>query len=676
MAISEQDKALIRANKLRSLIEYHRKQYHENDEPELSDEAYDSLIEELRLLEDKYKELKDEDSPTVRVGGDILPHFEKVEHKVRQWSFDNAFSVDDLKRWEERISRYLKKEDVAFDGIEYSIEHKIDGLKVILEYENGEFVRGATRGDGVIGENITHNLRTIESIPLKLNKKVDIVVVGEAWLSHSELKRINSERKKVGEQVFANTRNAAAGTLRQLDPQVSAKRKLSSFIYDIERLSPLKESILNPKTQIKELELLKELGFRTNPNYMLAKSIDDIDEYYKKWLKRREKEDYEMDGLAIKVNDISLQGALGHTGKAPRFAIAYKFPAEQVTTTVENIALQVGRTGVLTPVAHLAPVRVSGAIVSRATLHNEDEIKRLDVRIGDTVIIQRAGDVIPDIVKVLVELRSGDEKPYKFPKKVPQCGGDGSIERLKGQAAWRCVSKESFAQRSRKFHHFVSKKAINIVGLGEQVVDLLIEEGLVTSYDDIFTLRQGDFSALPGFKDKSVENLLSAIENAKSTTLARFIIGLSIDQVGEETAHDLVEHFTSLDRIMSATKVELSEIDGIGNVVGSSIYSWFKDKENKKLVKNLLKHIKFEVVEKEGDALLGSTFVLTGTLSSFSRDEASERIRALGGSVSSSVSNATSYVVAGENPGSKLKQATELGVKVLSEEEFIALISS
>jgi|TARA_Y100000310_G_scaffold342002_1_gene443274 DNA ligase (NAD+) len=651
-------------------------QYHELDKPEITDEAYDSLVEELRELEDKNPELKDGMSPTVRVGGEPATHFKKVEHKVRQWSFDNAFSNEDILKWEERIKRYLDKEGVSYSKIDYSVEHKIDGLKIILEYKNGVFIRGATRGDGIVGEDITHNLKTIESVPLKLNKKIDIIVVGEAWLQHSELSRINKEREKNSEQVFANTRNAAAGTLRQLDPKIAAERRLSSFIYDIELLEIKSEEIDEPKTQIDELKLLKKLGFSTNPNFKRCESIDSIEKYYKKWIKKREKEEYEMDGLAVKVNDLLLQRALGHTGKAPRFSIAYKFPAEQVTTVVEDISLQVGRTGVITPVAHLKPVRVSGATVSRATLHNEDEIKRLDVRVGDTVIIQRAGDVIPDIVEVVKELRGGSEKAYIFPRKVPECGGDGSIERVPGQAAWRCVSKDSFAQKRRKFHHFVSKKALNIDGLGPQIVDLLLEEGLINSYDDIFTLKEGALLQLPGFKEKSVENLLDSIQESKDTTLPRFIIGLSIEQVGEETAHDLAGHFGSLESIMKASEEELAGIEGIGDVVGKSISSWFKNNSNKNIVDKLLKYVSIEKIKKTGSSLSDKTFVLTGTLESLSRDEASEKIRSLGGNLSSSVSSSTDYVVVGRSPGLKFDTAKELRVETISENEFIALISS
>jgi len=666
-----------RATQLRKSIDTHRKLYHESDAPEISDEAYDSLVLELEQLEEKYPSLRDDESPTVRVGGAPLEGFVKVTHTVRQWSFDNAFSVEDIYAWEERIRRYLDREGGgAPKEIEYTCEHKIDGLKVILEYEKGVFVRGATRGDGVIGEDITENLKTIEAIPLSLKKKVDIIAVGEAWLSHSEFKRINKERQASGEEVFANPRNAAAGSLRQLDPKIAASRKLQNFAYDIDYLNGAGPDVYEPQTQEEELELLETLGFSVNPHRVRAENIEAVLAFYEKWKQKRDSQEYEMDGIAIKVNSLALQNELGYTGKAPRYAIAYKFPAEQVTTTVEDIQLQVGRTGVLTPVAHLAPVRVGGVMVSRATLHNEDEIKRLDVRIGDTVIIERAGDVIPDIVSVVKELRTGKEKVFHFPKTVPECGGDGSIERVPGTAAWRCVAKDSGVQHERKIHHFVSKKALNIEGLGPQIVDQLIEAGLISSFDDIFSLKRGDILALPGFKEKATENLLEAIDSARTTPLPRLLVGLSIPQVGEETARDLAEHFGTLDEIMSASFEALSNIEGVGDVVARSIREWFDDSSNKKLISRLRKEITIQEVERKAGPLSGKRFVLTGVLESLSRDEAAEKIRALGGSVSSSVSKQTDYVVYGDRPGSKYEKALALKVPTLTERDFIALLSS
>jgi len=657
-----------RYKKLQKLVAHHQSLYHEKDAPVISDEAYDSLIRELIEIEERHPELKKKESPTDRVGGKPLEHFVKAKHKVRQYSLDNVFSFDELVKWEEKALRILDKGGVK-ERPKYVAELKIDGLKIVLTYRGGKFFRAVTRGDGITGEDATSNVKTIRSIPLEINKKGEVIVSGEIWMPHSEFKRVNLERKKKGEPEFANPRNSTAGTIRQLDPKVTASRKLSSFIYDLE---------LPDLSQEDELKELKKLGFNTNLHSKLFNSIQEIEDYYKKWSKRKGKEDYGVDGLVIKVNQRNLQNILGYTGKSPRFAVAYKFPAEQTTTTVENIILQVGRTGVITPVAQLSPVFIDGSTVSRATLHNEDEIKRLDVRIGDTVILQKAGDVIPDIVEVLTDLRDGSQKSYKFPKRVQACGGNGRIERIPGQAAHRCVNKNSFSQLKRKFHYFVSKKAFNIDGLGPQIIDKFLELGLIANFDDVFTLKEGDILPLEGFKEKSVENLLREIEKAKKITLARFLISLSIDQVGEETAIDIAEHFSSLDKIRKSNLGELQAIDGVGEVVGKSVHDWFREKENSDLVNRLLKHVEIENPKKSSkqkvSSIKGKVFVLTGTLKSLDRDEAKEKIRAFGGKISSSVSKNTGYVVAGVDPGSKYEKAKKLGVKILSEKEFLKMI--
>lgn len=658
---------------LRDEVIRHQNLYHQKDQPEISDEAYDSLVRELSILEDAYPEAK-KDSPLERVGGEPIDIFEKAQHKVRQWSFDNVFSEEELQGWEKRIVRYLERETSLPRQITYSAEHKIDGLKIVLEYERGILVRGLTRGDGETGENITHNIKTIRSVPMTLRKPVTIVAVGEAWISHKEFERINKEKKKKDEQLFANARNAAAGSLRQLDPKIAAQRKLDSFFYDIDLLEG---NVKRPRTQIEELELLKSLGFKTNPYHQECNGINEVVAYYKKWIGKKETLPYEVDGVAIKVNDILLQRALGHTAKSPRFGVAFKFPAEQVTTIVEDIVLQVGRTGVLTPVAHLKPVRVAGSLVSRATLHNEDEIKRLDVRIGDSVIIQKAGDVIPDIVSVLVQLRTGKEKKFIFPTRSSLCGGNGSIERVPGHAAHRCFDRNSFELQKQRFYYFVSKKAFNIEGLGPQIIDRFLEEGLITSFDDIFTLTEGDISALPGFKEKSAQNLILAIERSKNISLSRFLTALSIDQVGEETAHDLAEHFSSLGLLQDASTDELESITGVGSVVARSIYTWFRNTSNKRMLVRLLKHVIFkETPKKKEGKLTGKTFVLTGTLESLTRDDAQGHIRTQGGLISNSVSKKTHYVVVGKDPGTKYNRALEFGVATLSEKEFIALIGA
>ena len=656
-----------RAEKLRDLLEKHRYLYHVLDKPEISDEAYDSLFKELETLEEEHPELITPDSPTQRVGGEPLKEFSKVTHVKQQWSFDDVFDFDELKKWEEKVKNFMKKAGIENEKLEYCCELKIDGLKVIMTYEDGQLVQAATRGDGSVGEDVTHNIKTIQSVPLKLKEKIDITAVGEIWLAKKNLKKINKEREKNDEPVYANTRNLAAGSLRQLDPKITASRQLDSFLYDIDEVKGKK-----PDSQHGEIKLLADLGFKTNPFEKVCKSPEEIKKFYDEWTKKRHDLEYELDGIVIKVNSVKIQEALGYTGKSPRWGVAYKFPAEQVTTILEDIVLQIGRTGVITPVAHLKPVLVAGSVVSRATLHNEDEIKRLDVRFGDTVILQKAGDVIPDIVSVVQELRPKNSRPYVFPTHVNACGGDGRIERIPGEAAWRCVSKDSFDQQKRKFYYFVSKKCFDIDGLGPKIIDVLLEEGLVSTFDDIFTLKRGDLLALPRFAEKSVDNLLESIEKGRTVSLPRFLAALSISQVGEETAYDIAKNFGSLEKISEASFEEIEAIYGVGPIVAKFLYEWFKDSENKKLIKNLTKQVKIEEV-KAGKKLKGKSFVFTGTLN-MDRVAAQETVRRLGGEVSSSVSKNTSYVVAGENAGSKLEKAQQLGVAVINEEKFLEMI--
>lgn len=653
-------------------IERHNHLYHTLDQPEISDEAYDALMRELVQLETSYPQLKTAASPSVRIGAAPLPEFKKVQHRVKQWSFDNVFSFDELRAWEDRIRRVLEKEDGMTDRIDYCAELKIDGLKIVLTYEKGRLALAATRGNGDVGEDTTHNVATIRSIPLTLSQPIDLIAVGEVWLPEKELARINAERQKSDEPIFANTRNAAAGSLRQLDPKITATRRLENFAYDIDAINSEM-----PETQVAELELLKKLRFKVNPEYRLCRSLDDVEAYYKAWATKKESMEYHIDGIVIKVNSRRLQEILGYTAKAPRWGVAYKFAAEQVTTVVEGIVLQVGRTGVLTPVAYLRPVNVAGAMVSRATLHNEDFITELDIRIGDTVLLQRAGDVIPEIVRVLKKLRTGKEKVWKFPTRVVACGGDGRIERIPGQAAWRCIDRTSFAQLQRKFEHFVGKHAFDIDGLGKKQIKVFLEQGLINSFDDIFTLKRGDLLALPRFAEKSVDNLLTAIRTARRVTLDRLLIGLSIEHVGEETARDIATYFGTLEKIQNAAIEELEDIEGVGAIVAQSLYEWMRDRENKKLLKNVLKYVAIEPskLKAKSSKLSGKTFVLTGTLATMSRDEAKEKIRERGGAVTGSVSKKTDYVVAGTDPGSKYDSAVSLGVPILSEIEFSKLLS-
>ena len=657
---------LKRIEKLRAIIERHSHLYYVKDAPEIEDSAYDSLIEELRLLEEEYPELISPESPTQRVGGESIKEFKKVTHQVAQWSFNDAFSPEDMQDFDKRVKKMLG----GNINPTYTCELKIDGLKIVFEYEEGVFKRAATRGDGVVGEDVTSNIKTIKSVPLKLLESTSLIAEGEVWLGKKNFEKINEERKKAGEALFANPRNAAAGTIRQLDPKIVAERKLDCFIYDLANSSLI--------TQKEELEYLEKLGFKVNKHFKLCQNIEEVIIFWKYWQDKKDKEDYLIGGVVVKVNEIKYQNSLGFTGKAPRFAIAFKFQAEQVTTVVEDIVLQVGRTGVLTPVAHLRPVLVAGSTVSRATLHNQDEIERLDVRIHDTVILQKAGDVIPDIVSVLKDLRTGKEKKYVWPKLVSDCGGDGSIERIPGQAAWKCKNKNSYLQKKRKLYHFAGKHAFDIDGLGPKIIDALLEAELIATYDDIFTLKKGDLLALPRFAEKSVDNLLASIAKARNTTLPRFIISLSIPNVGEETAILLSNEFESIERLKEAKIERLEKIEGIGPIVAESIVEWFEDKENQKLLSKLLKHVTIEQSESSsqdlGKKLEGKTFVLTGTLETMSREEAKQKIRDLGGNISSSVSKETDFIVAGENPGTKYEKALELGVQVLNERELEKII--
>lgn len=671
--------AIDRLTKLKATIEKHRRLYHTHDAPEISDEAYDSLMKELEAIEREYPELRTDDSPTARVGGEPLKEFKKVRHEIEQWSFDDVFDEEELCAWDKRVRSFMDKAGVSGEKLEYCCELKIDGLKVVLTYREGRLVQGATRGDGVVGEDVTQNIRTMKSVPLSLEKPADLIAIGEAWMSTDDLARINKERATEGKPLYANTRNLAAGSLRQLDPKVTASRKLATFMYDLDHVSGAGVSL--PPTQEGELDLLAELGFQTNPHHQVVDSVDGIQAYYREWTKKRHSLPYQLDGIVIKVNSRTIQEALGYTGKSPRWGVAYKFPAEQVTTVLEDIVFQVGRTGVITPVAVMKPVLVAGSTVSRATLHNEDEIKRLDVRIGDTVILQKSGDVIPDIVSVVQELRPKNSKPFQWPTHIPACGGDGRIERVPGEAAWRCVHKGGFEEQKRRFHYFVSKRCLDIDGLGPSTLDLLIENGLIAAFDDIFTLKKGDFLSLPRFAEKSADNAIKSIEAARKTTLPRLLAALSIPQVGEETAYDLAKHFKTIDKVMDATYEEFEAIYGVGPKVARSISDWFKDRDNRALVKRLLKQIVIVEDAVTGGVsaggsrkLEGMSFVFTGTMPTLDRDVAQQMVRASGGDVSSSVSKKTSYVVAGEEAGSKLEKAQELGVKVITEAEFLKML--
>ncbi len=663
--------ARARYEKLKEVIEEARYRYHVLDAPKMPDEAYDSLERELEDIEKEFPILVTADSPTQRVSGTPLAAFTKVTHKVPQWSFNDAFSEEDIRDFDARVTRLLK-------GVRptYICELKIDGLKIVLEYEKGILTRAATRGDGTVGEDVTANVRTIDSVPLRLRQAIDIIAVGEVWMSKKRLMELNERRAAEGLPLFANPRNVAAGSIRQLDPQLAHERKLETFIYDIDRIGGQ-----FPPRQQDELRLLTELGFKVNKHFAYCQTLEQVIAYWKKWSEPtlRQSQDYLIDGVVVKIDERVYQETLGYTGKAPRWGIAFKFPPEQVTTVVEGIQLQIGRTGVLTPVAHLRSVVVAGSTVSRATLHNEDEIRRLDVRIGDTVIVQKAGDVIPEVVAVVTHLRPPGAKMYVWPTHVPECGGDGTIERVPGQAAWRCVSPDSPVQRARRLYHAVGKSAFDIDGCGPKVIDALLEHELISDLADIFDLARGELLSLPRFAELSVDNLLKAIENARHVSLPRFLIALSINHVGEETAYLLADHFQTFEKIRAAKIDELQSIDGIGDVVARSIVAWFAAPGNRLLVEKLLERVRIEkhagshVVPQS--RIAGKTFVLTGGLVGLTRDEAKEKIRRAGGLVASTVSQKTHYVVAGSDAGSKLATARTLGITILSESEFLKLLS-
>ncbi len=656
-----------RIEELRKQLDEHNYFYYVLDKPKITDAEYDGLMRELTVLEREFPELITPESPTQRVGGQPAKGFDSVRHLAPMLSLSNAFSAHDLLDFDKRV-----KNGLAGEQPEYVVELKIDGLAISLLYENGRFVRGATRGDGEVGEDITQNLRTIKSIPLRLRNDLNLLEVrGEAYMPKKEFARVNEGREEAGEPVFANPRNAAAGSLRQLDPAVTASRSLDIFLYALGDVRG--EDVIT--THLAGLNFLKDMGFRVNPKIVKMADINEVIEYINGWTDKRHDLPYDIDGMVVKVNSLDHQLQLGFTSKSPRWAIAFKFPPEQAVTKVKRIYVRVGRTGVLTPTADLEPVKVAGSTISSATLHNEDIIREKDIRVGDTVVIHKAGDVIPEIVEVIREKRTGDEVEFFMPDHCPVCSGE--VIKPEGEVATRCINKECPGRGREGLIHFVSRDAMDIEGLGPAVVDQLLSAGLVKDAADFYFLKAEDLIQLERMGKKSVENLLSAIEASKQKDLANLIFALGIRHVGARAGKILAAHFGSMDRLKAATVEELTEVPEIGPKMAESLVAYFKESANLNLIERLETagvNMTQEVKQVGEQPLAGKVFVLTGALERYSRKDAQDIIEKLGGKVSSSVSKKTDYVLAGADPGSKLDKANALGVAVIDEQEFERLV--
>lgn len=653
-------------NEIRSLLNQYGYEYYVLDKPSVPDAEYDKLMQELLKLEEKFPELKTPDSPSVRIGGAILALFEKVEHRTPMLSLGNAFNEQDLRDFDRRIRQAVG------DDFSYVCELKIDGLAVSLRYEGGLFVQGATRGDGTIGEDITANLKTIKSIPLRLREPVSLEVRGEAFMPKRSFEALNQARTERGEELFANPRNAAAGSLRQLDPKIAASRKLDVFLYGIGN-----PEAIGAVSHSDGLDYLDHLGFKTNKERRKCASIDEVVQFVNDWVEKRPNLPYEIDGIVIKVDSLEQQDELGTTAKSPRWAIAYKFPAEEVVTTLLDIELSVGRTGVITPTAILTPVKVAGTTVQRASLHNEDLIREKDIKIGDKVVVKKAGDIIPEVVNVLADQRTGNEVDFKMPTHCPEC--ESELVRLEGEVALRCINPKCPAQIREGLIHFVSRNAMNIDGLGERVISQLFAEKLISDVADIYKLTSEQLLALERMGEKSVSNLIKAIEASKSNSLEKLLFGLGIRHVGAKAAKTLALHFDSMDRLAIASKDELIAINEIGDKMADSIVAFFEQDEAKELINELVTagvNMEYKgakpVSAAESDSIFaGKTVVLTGKLEQLARNEAKEKIEALGGNVAGSVSKKTHLVIAGADAGSKLKKAEELGIEVWDEEKLL-----
>ncbi|MGX4670441.1 NAD-dependent DNA ligase LigA [Cerasibacillus sp. JNUCC 74] len=639
-------------------------EYHVLDQPSVEDAIYDQKMQELRKLEEAYPDLVHPDSPTQRVGGEPLDAFQKVEHKIPMLSLANAFNEQDIRDFVRRASQGIK------EPISFVCELKIDGLAVSLTYENGKFVRGATRGDGYVGEDITSNLRTIRSIPLVIKEKETLEIRGEAYMPHRSFLALNKEREVNEEPLFANPRNAAAGSLRQLDPKIAAKRNLDIFLYGVGEWN---NSKLTKHSE--RLVRLKELGLKTNPEWKKCNTVEEVMEYVDYWTKERPHLDYEIDGIVIKVDDLKQQEELGYTAKSPRWAIAYKFPAEEAITKLTDIELSVGRTGVITPTAILNPVKVAGTTVQRASLHNEDLIREQDIRIGDTVVIKKAGDIIPKVVRVLVEDRTGEEKEFHMPKECPACGSE--LVHLEEEVALRCINTNCPAQVKEGLIHFVSRNAMNIDGLGEKVINQLFQANLVKTIADIYRLEKEELLKLERMGEKSVTNLLQAIEASKANSLERLLFGLGIRFVGAKAAKTLAMEFETMDNLQQATYEDLLEVDEIGEKIADSIVQYFQEQKVIDLIQELkelginMSYLGAKPTELEKGSIFNEkTIVLTGKMDNYTRSEAKELIEQLGGTVTGSVSKKTDLVIAGEDAGSKLTKAKQLDILVWDENQF------
>lgn len=653
----------------------HSRNYYENDAPEISDFEYDRMMAELIRLEEEMPLLRRPDSPTQKVGGAASRQFSPVQHKVPVISLDNSYDAEELRNFDQRTRKGLPESAL----VEYVLEPKIDGLSVVLRYERGVFVQGATRGDGIVGEDITENLKTIKSIPSEIAYTGELHVRGEVYISRKAFVELNHRQEIYGGQIFANPRNAAAGSLRQTDPNVTASRPLDIFVFNIQYASDAgTDQAPALKTHRETLEFLKEQGFHT-AEYAFCPDIEAVMAQIPVWDEKRRTLDYEIDGLVIKVNDLRQREVLGLKAKSPRWAIAYKFKAEEQETRMKDIQVQVGRTGVITPRAVLEPVRVAGSVVSFATLHNEDFIKEKDLRIGDRVIVHKAGEVIPEIVRSIPEERTGEENVFRMPEFCPSCGT--ALVRLPGEAALRCPNHKACpAQNLRGLIHFVSRGAMDIEGLGEMMMEKLSEWGLVSEIPDIYRLTKEELEVLEGLGEKSADNLIKAIERSKKADLGRLLFGLGIPLIGSKAAKQLARHFGSMDALMDASREELLAMDEVGDKMADSILSWFASERNRETIRQL-KEASLNMVstkrvsgENEKEAVAGKTFVLTGTLERYTRDEAQALIEQFGGRSSSSVSKKTDYVLAGRDAGSKLKKAEQLGVQVLTEAEFEEMI--